>query len=179
MQKTEKLKNENIKYLYTKVVEKKNKWSEKIQSHQENNKRYENEVKMNAKRDFEKWQGTLTQLQKRKEKDVFKDPSPNKKQPTEIVAENISLAKARELEPIMKSKNDYKLAQNDLNGLSEKLSKGAERYSKLKNDKVTLVNERLNYVEEINEYAQELTEKRNYDNLNKVVMKDKKFNKTI
>ena len=113
--------------MYTKVVEKKNKWSEKIQSHQENNRRYENEVKINAKRDFEKWQGTLTQLQK----DVFKDASPNKKRPTEIVAENISLARARELEPIIKSKNDFRLAQNDLHGLSEKLSKGAERYSKL------------------------------------------------
>lgn len=79
----------------------------------------------------------------------------------------------------MTSKKEYKIAQNDLSGLSQKLTKGAERYSKMKSDKVSVVNERLNYVDEINEYAQELTEKKNYDNLNKVVMKDKKFNKTM
>lgn len=44
---------------------------------------------------------------------------------------------------------------------------------------MSIVNDHLNYVDEIVEYANELNEKSKYDSLNKVIMQDKKLNKTL
>lgn len=95
-------------------------------------KTYESEISKDAKKDFELWQETLEEHQK----NVFRDPSPVKKRPDEIVAENYTLTKGKEMDVIARSYEEYENARTDLDGLSQKLNKSAERYDKIKSDLV-------------------------------------------